>query len=105
MSTVLSMWSSEGLECVIDITEEQKQLVWAELNGKKYTPSFNLDMLKLRARANSQRHYEIYTFDSGDFGPADVENLFATDPQTIVNWIRAHGNKIYSDRVTDAVIV
>jgi hypothetical protein len=99
------MWSSEGLECVIDITEEQKQLVWGELNGKKYKSGFNLEMLKLRARVNSQRHYEIYTFNSGDFELTDVENLFETDPQIIVNWIRAHGNKIYSDRVTDAVIV
>ena len=30
MSQILAMWCSEGLECVIDITEEQKKAVWAE---------------------------------------------------------------------------
>ena len=99
------MWSTEGLECVIDITEEEKKSMWAELNGKKYTPGFSVDMLKLRAQFNSQRHYEIYTFDSGDFSLTDVRNLFEATPQPMVDFVREHGTKIYSDRVRDSVIV
>ena len=99
------MWCSDGLECVIDITEEEKKCMWAQLNDKKYTPGFSVDMLKLRAQFNSQRHYEIYTFDSGDFGLTDVRNLFERTPQTIVDFIRENGTMIYSDRVSDSVIV
>ena len=105
MSQILAMWCSEGLECVIDITEEQKKSMWAELRGRKYTPGFSLDTLKLRAQFNSQRHYEIYIFDSGDFSLTDVRNLFERTPQAIVDFVRQHGTKIYSDRVTDSVIV
>ena len=99
------MWSTEGLECVIDITAEEKKSMWAELRGRKYTPGFSVDMLKLRAQFNSQRHYEIYIFDSGDFSLTDVRNLFETTPQAIVDFVREHGTKIYSDRVRDPVIV
>ena len=99
------MWSTEGLECVIDITAEEKKSMWAELRGRKYTPGFSVDMLKLRAQFNSQRHYEIYIFDSGDFSLTDVRNLFETTPQAMVDFVREHGTKIYSDRVTDSVIV
>ena len=105
MSRILAMWCSEGLECVIDITAEEKKCMWAELNGKKYKPGFSLDTLKLRAQFNSQRHYEIYTFDSGDFSLTDVRNLFETTPQVIVDFVRENGTKIYSDRVRDSVIV
>jgi len=105
LSQILAMWCSEGLECVIDITEEQKKCMWAELRGKKYTPGFSLDMLKLRAQFNSQRHYEIYTFDSGDFSLTDVRRMFETTPQAIVDFVREHGTEIYSDRVRDSVIV
>ena len=105
MSRILAMWCSEGLECVIDITEEEKKSMWAQLNGKKYQPGFSLDTLKLRAQFNSQRHYEIYTFDSGDFGLTDVRNLFETTPQTMVDFVRENGDKIYSDRAGDSVIV
>ena len=99
------MWCSEGLECVIDITEEQKKSMWAELRGRKYTPGFSVDTLKLRAQFNSQRHYEIYIFDSGDFSLTDVRNLFERTPQAIVDFVREYGTKIYSDRVRDSVIV
>ena len=105
MSRILAMWCSEGLECVIDITAEEKKCMWAELRGKKYKPGFSLDTLKLRAQFNNQRHYEIYTFDSGDFSLTDVRNLFETTPQAIVDFVRENGTKIYSDRVRDSVIV
>jgi hypothetical protein len=99
------MWCSEGLECVIDITEEEKKCMWAELRGKKYKPGFSLDTLKLRAQFNSQRHYEIYTFDSGEHGLTQVRGMFETTPQAMVDFVRENGTKIYSDRVSDSVIV
>jgi hypothetical protein len=60
----------------------------------------------LRARANNQRHYEIYGFTSHE-SEEWVRDIFESEPQTIVNWIRDNGVKIYSDKVNtrDVVIV
>ena len=63
----------------------------------------NLNMLIMRARYNSQRHYEIYTVDVDEsITVADIEELFDTDAQMIVDLIRARGYKLYSDRVDTA---
>ena len=105
MSQILAMWCSEGLECVIDITEEQKKAVWAELNSKKYKPGFELGHLIMRARANSQRAYEIYSFNSGDHDVVAVRRMFESDPQPIVDFVREHGTKIYSDRTEKRPVI
>jgi hypothetical protein len=52
----------------------------------------------MRARYNTQRSYEIYTF-STDMTMNQVREVFAVTPQPIVEWIRENGNKIYSDYV------
>ena len=52
----------------------------------------------MRARYKSQRSYEIYSFNT-TMSEREVRNIFAEDPQPIVEWIRENGNKIYSDYV------
>ena len=52
----------------------------------------------IRARYNSQRQYEIYQFVS-DISEDDIKDIFENDPQIIVNFIRKHGKKIYSDYI------
>ena len=54
----------------------------------------------LRAKFNSQRHYEIYAIDCDD----GLDVLFWRDqwenhPQETANIIRERGHKLYSDRV------
>ncbi len=95
----LAMWDEEGLECLFDITGMDGDMMIAKLKGEKFTAPFNLSMMMLRARANSQRHYEIYTFSSDDSIDAEmIKDLFNDNPQFIVDLIREHGNKLYSDR-------
>jgi hypothetical protein len=55
-----------------------------------------------RARANSQRHYEVYTvtMDSG-ITDQDVRAMFEENPQAMADLIRERGHKIYSDRYND----
>jgi hypothetical protein len=55
-----------------------------------------LQMMILRARANSQRAYEIYEFNS-TMAYNDLKEAFEIDPQPIVEWIRSNGKKVYSD--------
>lgn len=94
------MWCSTGLECVIDVSEVESDAFIAGLSGKQYSVPFNLGTLILRARANSQRHYEIYAVETdAAISKQQLESLFSTNPQHIVNLIRANGHQIYSDRV------
>ena len=78
--------------------------MWAALKGEKPSARIpHLDFLILRARANPQRNYEIYTVQvEPDVSLEDIQNMFKASPQEIVDLIRARGHKIYSDRLYTA---
>lgn len=97
--TILVMWSIEGLECIFDVTAEEQKLAWAALQNKKHVMPWNLSMMKLRAKVNSQRQYEIYTFESM-IPLAELKDTMEESPQGLVNWIRKNGSRQYSDRIT-----
>ena len=103
----LAVWDHLGLESIFDIDEamevienHDKQKMWNTLKGEKVddrNPNpIPLNMLIMRARANSQRSYEIYTFTS-EFNMKEIRTVFEECPQPLVEWIRANGEKIYSD--------
>lgn len=116
MKKFIAMWDNTGLECLIDFSKHEKEVdVWEkkkawnilkELPLNEPKPQIPLQALIMRARANSQRHYEIYLFNS-NIGEKGIRDMFENDPQIIVNWIRDNGYKYYSDRVKmkDVVIV
>ncbi len=107
MRYILAMWDCEGFECLEDITLRHpdtwdKAQVFEALKG--HTPQPNplaqqIAHMKLRARFNSQRCYEIYVFTMGDDVEfKDVEDWMIADPQSLVDWIRVnHYAKVYSD--------
>jgi hypothetical protein len=97
--TFVAMWCSEGLEYLRDVTHELETATWAALKGEHYTSKLpNLNHLELRARYNSQRHYEIYAFDADEgITEEDIRELFDSDPQHIVDLIRVKGQKIYGE--------
>jgi hypothetical protein len=97
----LVSWDCNGLEAVINITDYEKEATWATL--KNEDPPVRLgsmvNHLMLRARANSQRHYEIYTMNVAEgIVDEDIRGMFDADPQGSADLIRDRGNKIYSDR-------
>lgn len=102
------MWDMTGLECLINVTTIQKQHEkWEKENlfrilkdqTRPLKPAnVPLDMMILRARYNSQRHYEIYTFDS-ELSEKYIKQTFESDPQVMVDAIRNVGHELYSDRV------
>ena len=107
MRYILASWDREGFECLEDITSkhpdtwEKGQLVEA-LKGN--TPQTNplaqqISHMKLRARFNSQRCYEIYVFSTDDIVEfKDIEDWMIADPQSLVDWVRVnHYAKVYSD--------
>ena len=95
----LVMWDQLGLECLVDLTELEYSQTVARLKGETVPEDVNLGYLKLRARANPQRHYEIYAFRADDsITEQDLRDQFADSPQSIVNLIRERGEQLYSNR-------
>jgi hypothetical protein len=106
-NSFLVVWDMLGLESIFSIDDTMDQVenyekdkVWKTLKGEpvagKAPNPIPLQMLIMRARYNSQRSYEIYSFNT-TMSMRDVRKMFADDPQPIVEWIRENGNKIYSD--------
>ena len=98
--TLLLVWDCLGLEYSCNLTDYEKDIMWSTLKGEKPTVRIpNLNMLILRARANPQRNYEIYTVQvEADVSLKDIQAMFKDSPQDIVDLVRARGHKLYSDR-------
>jgi hypothetical protein len=104
----IAMWDNTGLESIFDVDAEmaqrdayEKRKLWNILKDEKmleYRSSIPLQLLILRAKANSQRHYEIYQFTTDGLDMDDVKSMFKDNPQFIVNHIRKNGKKIFSER-------
>jgi len=97
-------WDSNGLEAVVNVTEYEKEMTWATLQDQEVPKRIGsiVNYLMLRARANSQRHYEIYTMTAVDgITDEDIRTMFEQDPQGSADLIRDRGNKIYSDRYNE----
>ena len=99
------MWDCHGLEALARVPEPA-DTTFALLQSKKAPDMPNIMHWKLRARANSQRHYEIYTFsvESG-IGADDIREMFEANPQVAADTIRRIGHEIYSDRVKEHEVV
>jgi hypothetical protein len=111
----LLSWDMTGLETILDLTmleqlneEEEKLRLVQILGDPDLKDPGNLTMasinrtvgsIMMRARANSQRHYEIYTIQTdSSVSEGDMWELFNQDPQHAAELIRERGNKLYSDR-------
>jgi len=108
--TYLLSWDCTGLEAVVNISDIEKEEMWTTLKetkenlnkGRTNTVGSIVNMIMLRARVNSQRHYEIYCIDTEDNITAeDFRTMFDEDPQHMADLIRKRGRKLYSDRQKD----
>ena len=106
-STFVVVWDNTGLEYVGNVTEDEQCRVWGELNGKPVSSQLpNVNHLVLRARYNSQRHYEIYLIAATDgITTNDIRNMFEASPQTAADTIRRLGHCYYSDRATQQPVI
>jgi hypothetical protein len=101
------VWDNTGLEYIGDITLDEQQRTWSALKGEplKYTIP-NISHLMLRARYNTQRHYEIYIVTATDGITADdIRDMFEADPQASADTIRRIGQCVHSDRAREDSIV
>ena len=108
------MWDMNGLESLINVTQiEKEHKQWEKENICRILKEENtavkpahvpLEMMIMRAKFNSQRHYEIYAFDS-ELSEQDISKTFETSPQVMVDAIRGIGHKFYSDRATKSAVI
>jgi hypothetical protein len=112
----LLSWDMTGLETVLDLTtleqlkqqEEQMRMMQILSDPDARDPgdqtgkviNRTIQGILLRARVNSQRHYEVYTVQTDPgVSEQDMWELFNGNPQHAAELIRERGNKLYSDRV------
>jgi hypothetical protein len=112
----LLSWDMTGLETVLDLTtleklrqdEEKHRIISILADPEGRDPGDQTGMalnravqgILLRARVNSQRHYEVYTIQTTPgITEQNMWDLFNNNPQHAADLIREHGNCLYSDRV------
>ena len=98
-------WDCNGIEAIIPITEyekwDQENLMRLLKNEKRLSNPLNtiIRTLLMRARYNSQRHYEIYAIDCDSSLDEEFwKEQWNSAPQTTADLIREKGHKLYSDR-------
>jgi len=92
------MWDCNGLEAVQKVPDSS-DTTFAILANKPRPKLPNLNHWELRARANSQRHYEIYIVSAVDgITEDDIRDMFEANPQMAADTIRRLGTVFHSDR-------
>jgi len=112
--TYVLSWDCNGLEACINVSDIEKEEMWAALKeteqnpakGRSHSVGSIVNLLMMRARFNSHRHYEIYAIDTDDnISTEDLRNQFETNPQGMADLVRERGRKLYSDRHENNKIV
>ena len=99
------MWDCNGLEAVKQLPDPA-ETTFALLKGVEPPEYPNIMHWRLRAQVNSQRHYEIYVFETTKGITAeDIRDMFEASPQTAADTIRGIGTVFYSDRQTQKGVI
>ena len=97
---MLIMWDCYGIEAVIDVTAEEQNCLFDMIRGKTQTfhswLKTTLQHLTLRAQANGQRNYEVYSiWVDENITADDITSAFEENPQNMADLIRQRGRVIF----------
>jgi hypothetical protein len=99
------MWDCNGLEAVEQLPDPA-DTTFALLKGTKPPEYPNIMHWRLRAQFNSQRHYEIYVFETvKGITKDDIVEMFEASPQHAADTIREIGTVFHSDRQTQKGVI
>jgi hypothetical protein len=99
------MWDCNGLEAVEQVPDPA-ETTFALLKGTEPPKPPNIMHWRLRAQFNSQRHYEIYVFETvKGITKDDIVEMFEASPQTAADTIRRIGTVFHSDRQTQKAAI
>jgi hypothetical protein len=105
MTMFAIMWDCHGLEA-IEAVPDPAETTFALLKGVEPPRPPNILHWELRARYNSQRHYEIYVITAAPgIDEQDIREMFDADPQSAADTIRRIGHQFYSDRSQEDRVV
>ena len=104
-NTFAIMWDCHGLEAVEKVPVPA-DTTFAILANKPPPQMPKIMHWQLRARYNSQRHYESYLITAtAGISEGDIRNMFEADPQSAADTIRRIGHKYYSARQDTPVAI
>jgi len=103
-SLFIAYFDSLGFECVENLTEWDKKIMWAQLSDKPVTHKFPVGAMIMRAKANPQRSPEIYTFWS-ELSNKEIKTIAEETPQLLADLLRAQGEPVYVTAKQSKVIV
>jgi len=99
------MWDCNGLEAVEQVPDPA-ETTFALLKGVEPPNPPNIMHWRLRAQFNTQRHYEIYVFDTVKGITAEhIREMFEASPQHAADTIRRIGTVFHSDRATEKAVI
>lgn len=105
-------WDHLGIEAILPISQyehhEKNQLInLLKDQPRERNPLDSIvRTLLLRARFNTQRHYEIYAVDcDASMDEAFWRKQWEEHPQATADLIRERGHKLYSDRATKQPVI
>jgi hypothetical protein len=98
-------WDNTGIDSIVPITQYEQHDRDNTMRILNDEPTVRnplnsiIQNLILRAKANPQRHYEIYSVDcSVELDEAWWREQWESDPQGCADLVRERGIKMYSDR-------
>ena len=99
------MWDCNGLEAVVQLPDPA-ETTFALLKGTEPPKPPNILHWRLRAQFNTQRHYEIYVFETvKGITKDDIVEMFEASPQHAADTIREIGTVFHSDRRTQKAAI
>jgi hypothetical protein len=99
------MWDCNGLEAV-ELLPDPAETTFALLKGTEPPKPPNILHWRLRAQFNTQRHYEIYVFETvKGITKDDIVEMFEASPQHAADTIRRIGTVFHSDRQTQKAAI
>lgn len=105
-------WDEFGIEAIIPINNfkeiEQNNLLEILKGNKPERNELNniIRMVIMRAHANPQRHYEVYSIEcSPELDEEFWKDFWAKEPQQSADIVRKHGSKLYSGRRIDKPVI
>ena len=99
------MWDCNGLEAVEQLPDPA-ETTFALLKGTEPPKPPNIMHWRLRAQFNTQRHYEIYVFETvKGITAEDIREMFEASPQHAADTIRRIGTVFHSDRATEKAVI
>ena len=99
------MWDCNGLEAVEQLPDPA-ETTFALLKGTEPPKPPNILHWRLRAQFNTQRHYEIYVFETvKGITKDDIIEMFEALPQHAADTIRRIGTVFHSDRRTEKAVI